>query len=78
MGFCRLKMQKIFLRPKFKESYKAETPNLLRSFSNAKYDISGSMRNYILKFVQIASKVREVNMLVTDDLVIHRVLDPYH
>lgn len=45
----------------------------LSSFSNAKNDNSGCVRNYILKLVQIASRLLEVNMEVTDDFVVHRV-----
>lgn len=45
---------------KFKESDKAEAQNLLSNFPNVKYDNSGSVRNYILKLVQIASRLRRL------------------
>lgn len=60
---------------KFKESDKIETHNSLNSFSNAKFDNSENVRNYILKLVQIATRPREINRSITEDLIIHGVFD---
>lgn len=49
--------------------------DLLHSFSNAYYDNSSSVISYILKIVQIASKISEFNVPMTDDFVVQCVLD---
>lgn len=71
-------ISKILLRPLAKNSENpdmVEINNLLNSFSNACYDNSGGVRNYILKIVQIANRLMEVNIPTTGDFVVHRVLD---
>lgn len=52
---------------------KAETHNLLGSFSNAKYDNFVSVRNHILKLTQIVSRLRGVNMPVSNDFMSYSV-----
>lgn len=59
---------------KIKESTKVEVTNLQNSFSNTRYDNMGGVRNYILKIIQIASKLTELNILMSYDFVLHQVL----
>lgn len=69
---------KVFLEAigqKFKESDKAEITNLLTSICHALLIIRGGIRNYILKTVQVASRLGEVNTPMANDFVIYLVLE---
>lgn len=43
--------------------------------SNTRYDNSGSLRNYVLKIGWVANRLRKVKIPMTDDFIVHHVLD---
>lgn len=52
-----------------------ETTNFLNRFSNTYYDNTSGVRYYILKIIQNATRLEEVNIPMSDDFIVHRVLD---
>lgn len=63
------------IRQKFKESDKVRVANLLNSFSNSRYDNKGDVRNSILEIVQVASRLRDVNIPISDTFVVYCLLE---
>ncbi|PRQ23899.1 hypothetical protein RchiOBHm_Chr6g0266491 [Rosa chinensis] len=60
---------------KFTESDKAQTAILLGKLMNTKYTSSGKIREHILKFVDYAAKLKALKNLVSDEMIIHHVLN---
>lgn len=59
---------------KFKESEKAETGHLLDSLRNMKYDGSLGIREYIMKMIEIATRLKDLNMPLEDEFIVHSAL----
>lgn len=59
---------------KFKESDKAEVAHLSQTFNSLKYDGSGSVREHIMRLIDIAAKLKELNMPLQDEYVVHHAL----
>ena len=63
------------IEEKFKESDKAETTNLLNSLSNMKYDGNGSVREHCLKMIDIANKLKILEVPVADAWLVYLALN---
>lgn len=50
--------------------------NLLNRFTNTLYNNTRDFENYILRIVQLATRLREINIPVTDDFVDNKFLTP--
>ncbi|XP_070022432.1 uncharacterized protein [Nicotiana sylvestris] len=59
---------------KFLESDKAEIGSLINSLSTKKYDLVGSVRDHIMKLVNIATKLNNLGVTITDDFLVHQSL----
>nr|XP_016512090.1 PREDICTED: uncharacterized protein LOC107829157 [Nicotiana tabacum]XP_016512091.1 PREDICTED: uncharacterized protein LOC107829157 [Nicotiana tabacum] len=59
---------------KFLESDKAEIGNLMDSLSTIKYDLVGSVRDHIMKLVNIATKPNNLSVTITDNFLVHQSL----
>ncbi|XP_019236811.1 PREDICTED: uncharacterized protein LOC109217039 [Nicotiana attenuata] len=54
---------------KFLEFDKAEICSLIDSLSFIKYDLLGSVRDNIIKFINIATKLNNLGVTITDELI---------
>nr|XP_009785691.1 PREDICTED: uncharacterized protein LOC104233928 [Nicotiana sylvestris] len=59
---------------KFLESDKAEIGSLIDSLYTIKYDLIGSARDHIMKLVNIATKLNNLGVIITDDFLVHQCL----
>nr|XP_009764563.1 PREDICTED: uncharacterized protein LOC104216243 [Nicotiana sylvestris]XP_016514130.1 PREDICTED: uncharacterized protein LOC107830949 [Nicotiana tabacum] len=59
---------------KFLESDKVEIDSLIDSLSTIKYDLVGSVRDHIMKLVNIATKLNNLGVIITDDFLVHQSL----
>ncbi|XP_050126191.1 uncharacterized protein LOC126603404 [Malus sylvestris] len=59
---------------KFKRSDKAETGACLSALINTKHDGSGSIREHLLKLVNIANKLNAMDIGITDQFLVHMAL----
>ncbi|XP_019231896.1 PREDICTED: uncharacterized protein LOC109212680 [Nicotiana attenuata] len=59
---------------KFLESDKAEIGSLIDSMSTIKYDIVGSVCDHIMKLVNIATKLNNLGVTITDNFLVHQSL----
>ncbi|XP_009789792.1 uncharacterized protein [Nicotiana sylvestris] len=59
---------------KFLESDKAEIGSLIDSLSAIKHDLVGSVRCHIMKLVNIATKLNNLGVTITDDSLVHQSL----
>lgn len=55
---------------KYKKSGKAETRNLMNSLTTLKYDENGSVCEYIMKLIDIATKLKGLEMPIPDSFVV--------
>ena len=60
---------------KFTENAKAETGVLLDSLTSMRYTGSTGMREHIMKIIDTASKLKDLNMPLDDQFVIHQTLN---
>ncbi|XP_068309759.1 uncharacterized protein [Pyrus communis] len=60
---------------KFKESEKAETGNFLTSLTTMKFDGTTSVREHILKMVDTAGKLKQLEVPVSDQFLVHMALN---
>lgn len=60
---------------KFKESEKAETERQLTKLTSMKFDGSGSVREQILKISDIALTPKDLEVLMTNEFLIHMALN---
>ncbi|CAN6546754.1 unnamed protein product [Malus baccata var. baccata] len=60
---------------KFKESTKAETGTFLTQITSMKYDGVGSVREHILKMVDLAHKLKDLEVPMTDQFLVHMALN---
>nr|XP_016458808.1 PREDICTED: uncharacterized protein LOC107782438 [Nicotiana tabacum] len=59
---------------KFLKSDKAEIGSLIDSLSAIKYDLVGSIYDHIIKLVNIATKLNNLSVTITDDFLVHQSL----
>ena len=62
------------IEEKFKSSDKAETGVLLSALINTKHDGSGSVREHLLKLVNLANKLNAMDIGITDQFLVHMAL----
>ncbi|KAM2953239.1 hypothetical protein FF1_031642 [Malus domestica] len=60
---------------KFKESEKAETGTFLTQLTSMKFDGVGSVREHILKMADLAKKLKDLEVAVTDQFLVHMALN---
>lgn len=60
---------------KFKESEKGEKGALLNRLTEMKYDGRGCVRAHIMNMADIAHKLKELNMTIDDDMMVHFALN---
>lgn len=63
------------IEDKFKVSDKAETGNLLNSLINMKFDGVGSIREYIMKGIEVVAKLKALNLNFDDAILVHMILN---
>lgn len=64
-----------FIEERFKLSDKAEVGNLLNKLIPMKFDGVGSIREYIMKGIDVAAKLKNLNIPIDDALIVHLVLN---
>ncbi|XP_068340380.1 uncharacterized protein [Pyrus communis] len=62
------------IRANFKESEKAEMGELMATLTSLKFDEGKSVREHILKLVDIATKLKDLEVPVDDAFVVHMAL----
>lgn len=60
---------------KFKENDKAEAAQLMHTFDTLKYTGSGNVREHIMKLIDIAAQLKDLNMTLADDYVVQHALN---
>lgn len=55
--------------------HKVEIGSLISKFTNARYTNVGGVINYILRIIQMAMRLKELNVPVADDFPVHHVLN---
>ena len=60
---------------KFKESSKAETGNLMIALTKAQYDGEGSVREHIMKLIDISKKLTALEIPIPDPFLVHFALE---
>ncbi|KAM5562975.1 hypothetical protein ABKV19_017926 [Rosa sericea] len=63
------------IEDKFKLSEKAETGNLMGSLVNSKFDGIGSIKEYIMKCIDISAKFKDLNTPIAEDMLVYLVLN---
>ncbi|CAN6724086.1 unnamed protein product [Malus baccata var. baccata] len=63
------------VREKFKESDKAETGTFLTQITSMKFHGEGSVREHILKMVDLAQKLKDLEVPMTDQFLVHMALN---
>lgn len=60
---------------KFKRSDKAESSSYLTTLTSTKFDGTGSMREHLLKLVNVANKLNNLDLQITDQFLVHMALN---
>ncbi|KAM7484845.1 hypothetical protein LguiA_000854 [Lonicera macranthoides] len=60
---------------KFKESQKAETSNLMTMLTTSRYDGTSGVREHIMKLSDVASKLNDLKVTVSDPFLVHMALN---
>ncbi|XP_024171484.1 uncharacterized protein LOC112177427 [Rosa chinensis] len=60
---------------KNKVSDKAETGNLMNKLIRMKFNGQGSIREYIMKGIDIVGKLKALNMIIEDSFLVHLLLN---
>ena len=63
------------IQEKYKVSDKAETGNLMSSLTTMKFDGIGSIREYIMKGIECAAKLKNLGVNIDDAFLVHLVLN---
>ncbi|KAM2033523.1 hypothetical protein FF1_015515 [Malus domestica] len=63
------------IEEKYKESEKTETGNLMNSLTTIRYDGVESVREYILKVVDIAGKLKMLEVPISETFLVHVVMN---
>ncbi|XP_050104620.1 uncharacterized protein LOC126584202 [Malus sylvestris] len=77
-GIPKLDNAKDFLAAvgeKFKESEKAETGTFLTQLTSMKFDGIGSVRKHILRMVNLSLKLKDLEVPMTDQFLVHMALN---
>ncbi|CAN6707451.1 unnamed protein product [Malus baccata var. baccata] len=59
---------------KYKESEKTETGNLMNSLTSIRYDGEGSVCEYILRVIDIAGKLRNLEVPISKTFLVHVIM----
>ncbi|PRQ49402.1 hypothetical protein RchiOBHm_Chr2g0121511 [Rosa chinensis] len=62
---------------KFTENAKAEISLLLDKLLSTKYDSSGSIREHIMKIIQITTRLANLDIIFPDAFIVHLALRTY-
>ncbi|XP_022859043.1 uncharacterized protein LOC111379841 [Olea europaea var. sylvestris] len=62
------------IEKRFVKNNKAERSTLLQSLISMKYKSKGNIREYIMEMSHIVSKLKGLNLELSDDLLVHLVL----
>ncbi|XP_042404933.1 uncharacterized protein LOC121995193 [Zingiber officinale] len=62
------------IEKRFAKSDKAETSTILKSLISMKYKGKGNIREYIMEMSHLASKLKVLNVELSDDMLVHLVL----
>ncbi|CAL8174987.1 unnamed protein product [Prunus armeniaca] len=60
---------------KFKESKKVETGSLMNALTTMRYDGESSVREYIMKLIDIANKLKDLEVTISDPFLVHVALN---
>lgn len=60
---------------KFKESDKAETGNLMTKLTTLKYDGTGSVREHIMRMIDVSQKLKDLEVPIDDNFLVHMALN---
>ena len=63
------------IEAKYKESNKAEAARLNKEYNELKYNGNGSIRNHIMKLIELNSRLRELEQGVKNEQLVHHALD---
>ncbi|XP_009352547.2 uncharacterized protein LOC103943896 [Pyrus x bretschneideri] len=77
-GFPEATNAKEFMKSieeKYKESGKTETGNLMNLLTTIRYDGEGSVREYILKVMDIAGKLRILEVPISETFLVHVIMN---
>ncbi|GAV92126.1 UBN2 domain-containing protein, partial [Cephalotus follicularis] len=64
-----------FVKEKFVESEKAETGTLMTSLTNMHYNGNGNVREHIMKMIDVVSKLKSLDVVISDSFLIHLTLN---
>ncbi|GAB2288874.1 hypothetical protein Dimus_038029 [Dionaea muscipula] len=62
------------IEKRFTKNDKAETSTLLRSLLSMRYKGKGNIREYIMEMSHLASKLKALKLVLSDDFLVHLVL----
>ncbi|XP_042432677.1 uncharacterized protein LOC122019254 [Zingiber officinale] len=62
------------IEKRFAKSDKVETSTILKSLISMKYKGKGNVREYIMEMPHIVSKLKALNLELSDDMLVHLVL----
>ena len=65
----------VAVEEKFKRSGKAETSSHLTTIISTKFDGVGSVREHLLKLVNVANKLNNLDVQITDQFLVHMALN---
>ncbi|KAI5314255.1 hypothetical protein L3X38_043431 [Prunus dulcis] len=60
---------------KYQKSQKVETGNFLSTFTTMKHDGIGSVREHLLKMVDVANKLTSLEIPINDEFIVHMALN---
>ncbi|GAV81857.1 UBN2 domain-containing protein [Cephalotus follicularis] len=64
-----------YVKEKFVESKKAETGSLITNFTNMQYDGNGNVCEQIMKMIDVVSKLKPLDVLISDSFLVHLALN---
>lgn len=60
---------------KFKESQKVETTFLMNALTTSRYDDSSGVREHIMKMIDVASKLNELEVPISDPILVNMAIN---
>ncbi|XP_070667779.1 uncharacterized protein [Malus domestica] len=63
------------IEAKYRESPKTETGNLMNALTTMRYDGVQSVREYILKMVDVAGKLNALEVPISDTFLVHVIMN---
>ncbi|XP_070678082.1 uncharacterized protein [Malus domestica] len=67
-----------FIEAKYRESPKNETGNLMNALTTMRYDGVQSVREYILKMMDVARKLNALEVPISDTFLVHVIMNSLH